>query len=79
MGVSALIYDGNLWEASFCPETGFWKAPVSPKEPRTLGSGGCYALTAMDMGATAKEAVKMAMKRDTGTGGRVRTYKLNGR
>jgi hypothetical protein len=30
----------------------------------------------MDMGASAKRAVKMAKKRDVYTGGKVRTYKL---
>ena len=38
-----------------------------------IGSGSNNAITAMDMGATAAEAVEMAKKRDTGTGGLVRT------
>lgn len=45
-------------------------------EHYAAGSGSDHALTAMDLCLSAKEAVKMAMKRDTGTGGRVRTFKL---
>jgi hypothetical protein len=41
-----------------------------------IGTGTDHAITAMDCGLSAREAVKMAMKRDTGTGGRIRTYKV---
>lgn len=41
-----------------------------------IGSGCDHAYTAMDYGASAKEAVKAAMKRDMRTGGRVRLYKV---
>lgn len=44
--------------------------------PVAYGSGQDHAFTAMDMGATAKEAVKMAMKRDKATGGRIRSMKV---
>ena len=37
-----------------------------------IGSGWAYALGAMEMGATADQAVKIAAKHDTATGGRVR-------
>lgn len=40
----------------------------------TEGCGGDIALGAMDAGATAVEAVKIACKRDIYTGGRVRSY-----
>lgn len=40
------------------------------------GSGVDHALTAMDMGASAVEAVEMAKLRDSGTGGKVHTFKL---
>lgn len=42
-----------------------------------LGSGMHHALTAMDLGASAKQAVKAAMKRDNATGGKVHVFKLN--
>lgn len=36
-----------------------------------IGSGGCFALSAMDFGRSAKEAVKYAMTRDSFTGGKI--------
>jgi len=66
--------DGVLWEC------GFDKTMVAIKyntsEHYAFGSGDLHAITAMDMGATAKEAVGMAIKRDVYTGGRVRTIKV---
>lgn len=41
-----------------------------------VGSGGDHAITAMDLGLSALEAVRMAVKRDAFTGGRIRTYKV---
>jgi len=40
------------------------------------GSGECHAISAMDMGATAKEAVEMAARRDIYTGGKIRVIKV---
>ena len=45
---------------------------------RKFGTGQDHALTAMDCGLSAKEAVKMAAKRDTGTNSRVSTYTIRG-
>lgn len=42
----------------------------------SIGRGDEVALTAMDFGATAKQAVKHASKRTTSTGGRLRVYDL---
>lgn len=39
-----------------------------------IGSGSDHAITAMDMGASAKEAVKIAAKRDVYTGGKIKTW-----
>ena len=41
-----------------------------------IGSGSAHALTAMDCGLSAKDAVKMAARRDTCTGGTIRTFKV---
>lgn len=41
-----------------------------------IGSGMYYALTAMDCGCSAEEAVKMAAKRDVNTGGEIRIFKI---
>lgn len=72
---SALVHDnGELFECSYNKEDGFWRSPKRLSTHHALGSGTDHALTAMDMGANAEMAVKMAMKRDTGTGGIVRTF-----
>ena len=44
-------------------------------EPMAFGSGCDHAFTAMDCGLSAKEAVKMAAKRDACTGGKIRAFK----
>lgn len=41
-----------------------------------LGSGGRFALSALDFGKTAKEAVEYAMTRDVYTGGKVHIYDI---
>lgn len=41
-----------------------------------MGSGAPYALAAMEVGATPKEAIKVAMKHDPLTGMGIRGYKL---
>ena len=40
------------------------------------GSGQDHALTAMDLGLSAKDSVKMAAKRDVSTGGKIRVIKV---
>ena len=71
---SAIVVDADgLWYAGNDAGDGFWKSPLIGDKPYAIGSGGLHALTAMDMGATAAEAVEMAKKRDTCTGGLVRT------
>ena len=57
---------------------GFWKMKIRTGTPYAIGSGASYALGAMDAGATAKEAVKIA-SRDVYTGGIIRTHKLKGK
>ena len=42
----------------------------------TIGSGGAWALAAMDFGKTAKEVVNYAKTRDTKTGGKVRVFNV---
>lgn len=51
-----------------------WKE--SAKVPDAAGSGWGHAITAMDMGADARTAVKMAIKRDSYSGGKIRTYRV---
>ena len=74
LSCAAIVIDADgLWYAGNDAEDGFWKSPPVSDRPYAIGSGGLHALTAMDMGATAAEAVEMAKKRDTCTGGQVRT------
>ncbi len=74
---TALVLDkGELYLAIFNKGENISICPEDTNRIMALGSGEDHALTAMDMGATAKEAIKWAMKRDTGTGGRIRTFKL---
>ncbi|WEX18958.1 proteasome subunit beta [Pseudomonas sp. G11] len=49
------------------------KTPMLLDRPYAIGSGMDHALTAFDMGASAYQAVEMAMKRDSCTGGKIRT------
>lgn len=57
-------------------ETGIWKEKLEANAVFAMGTGSDCAYTAMDMGATSKEAVKMAIKRDCLSGGRIRTFKI---
>lgn len=71
-GFMVMIWDGKrLLEANrYC-------RPTEIAEPYyAIGSGGVHAITAMDCGKTALQAVQMAMKRDINTGGRVVTARL---
>jgi len=68
------VYDGSqLWKAGI-QDNELWKYRVTYSE--AVGSGYLHALTAMDMGATAKEAVEWAAKRDVYTGGLIREFVL---
>ncbi len=49
---------------------------LSMCEYKTFGSGAQFALAALDMGKTAKQAVEYAMTRDIYTGGKVVQYDL---
>lgn len=65
--------DGSVWEY----EGHVWvKQQVN--EHCAVGSGTPYALAAMDAGASAREAVKIAVKRDINSGGRVQSLSLKG-
>ena len=71
-----LVGDSDLFEASVNDDKEFWKAPLDTKKPASGGTGTDHALTAMDMGASAEESIKWAMKRDCKTGGKIRTFEL---
>lgn len=74
--VALVLNNGALWLVAVDDSTGLWAAPVALDRPYAIGSGSPYAFTAMDMGATARQAVEMATKRDTSTGGTIRTVTI---
>lgn len=53
---------------------GIYKCPNKRDNHISIGSGERFAISAMDHGKSAKEAVEYAMKRDIYTGGEVRVY-----
>lgn len=57
------LFEGALWVRR-------------PMPYYALGSGSPYAIGAMDAGATAVEAVRIGIKRDTGSGGSVVSVKM---
>lgn len=69
-----ILENGQVYRSGADGEDKIWKHTANYNG--AIGSGGWHAITAMDMGATAKESVKWAMKRDLATGGRVRTFKI---
>lgn len=58
------LYEGNIW--------------IEQKGERyyAVGTGAPYALGAMDAGASAVDAAKIAVKRDINSGGKVKTVSL---
>jgi 20S proteasome alpha/beta subunit len=73
----AIVVDGGkLMHFGKTENEGIWKHQLDKSKPYSIGSGEDHAITAMDCGLSAREAVKMAMKRDTGTGGKIRVFKV---
>ncbi|MCE1053401.1 proteasome subunit beta [Pseudomonas alloputida] len=74
---TALVLDGeSLMMVAVDDATGLWKSPILRDRPYAIGSGTPYAFAAMDMGASAEEAVEMAARRDTSTGGKIRSMRI---
>lgn len=71
-----VVDGGKLMMVGHANKTGIWKQELDPANPDAIGTGSPYALAAMDMGASAEDAVRAAMKRDIYTGGKVRVIKI---
>ena len=71
-----VVDGGKLKMVGHDDKTGIWKQDLDQANPDAIGSGAPYALAAMDMGASAEDAVRAAMKRDIYTGGAVRTVNI---
>lgn len=77
IGCSAfVVVDRKLFKVAVDDEQGMWRQELKLSIPNAAGSGSQFALTAMDLGCSAKKAVKMAIKRDSKSGGKIRTYKI---
>lgn len=72
-----VVTNGRLYQIGRDAESGFWVDDVWLERPFAIGSGRDFALAAMDMGATAREAVEAAAKRDVYTGGTIRTVLID--
>lgn len=59
-----LMYDGNV------------ALNLGQDVPASIGSGSVFAIAAMDAGASAEDAVKIAMKRDVYSGGEITIVQL---
>lgn len=65
-GMAALYEDGMWFDLDK------WKYPYA-----AIGTGTLFALAAMDAGATAEEAVRIAVRRDLYSGGRIQKVKVS--
>ncbi len=70
-------FDVIVWTGKklLCADS-FMRLTECTEDYYAIGSGAPHAITAMDCGKSARQAVQMAMKRDSGTGGRIVTMRL---
>ncbi len=68
-----LVKDGKCFLVTF---NGDYCSISENEYNHSIGSGGDFALSAIDLNKTAKEAVEYAKTRDTGTGGKVHVYDI---
>ena len=71
-----VVDNGELFHAYIYEKDGLCKFKINPDKPYAIGSGEEYALSVMDLGFTAVQAVRSAIKRDVYSGGRIRKYKV---
>ena len=73
--VTALVIDGgNVYRCSVNEDILMWKDERHNND--VIGSGFCFALSAMDFGKSSHEAVEYAITRDSCSGGKVHTYDI---
>ena len=70
-----IVDDGKVYSSSTKTNGKLWKLEIT-EMIYSIGSGSDHAITAMDLGCNSVQAVKMAIKRDTFTGGKIRRFKL---
>ena len=71
-----VLDDGELSECGVAPKGGFWKYKMRLDNPAAIGSGADFAMAAMTLGHSAEQAVELAAKLDSCTGGRIRYWRL---
>jgi len=72
--ICALVVKGGVVSLAGADKCELWEREAWAVE--AIGSGSSFAFGAMDAGCSAKNAVRIAARRDTKTGGRIRTYKI---
>jgi ATP-dependent protease HslVU (ClpYQ) peptidase subunit len=70
-----LVRDGQVFQCIVTDDGEPCRSPVTYSD--AMGSGEIYALSALDHGKTAKEAVEYAAMRDTGTGGKITVFDVD--
>ena len=71
-----VIEEGKLYTVGM-DHKGVFKNKCMRDEIYAFGSGGDIAIGAMEMGASAAEAVEVSKRRDSKTGGEVKTFTLH--
>ena len=71
---SIFIRKGAAFKCAFS-DTGYWELELSSND--SIGSGGVYAISALDFGKSAREAVDYAKTRDVNTGGKTVVFSLD--
>lgn len=67
---------GQLYSIDQNEKGFFYILELSLEKHYASGSGMDFALVAMDLGCTAREAVEAAARRDSGSGGTIRVYDI---
>ncbi len=71
-----IVKNNKLYESFIDEDFTIWEHELGLNKHWSFGSGSDHALTAMDLGLSAKNAVKMAARRDLCTGGKIKTYHI---
>ena len=73
----AFVYDnGEVFECGVSGASGLWKYRMRLDNPAAIGSGAQFALAAMFLGEPASDAVALASKLDSATGGCIRIFSI---
>lgn len=72
--IAFVVKNGKVYKAAWNSEDGLWEQPLENCD--AIGSGGDFALAALDFGKSVKAAIKYAMTRDCHTGGKIHIYDI---